>query len=75
MDQSLIDGQVELLSYAIPVFLIAILLVVLFAGGHYFKWFPLNGLISENFNQLSWWQKIIDYFGLNHRPSLETLLL
>jgi microcin C transport system permease protein len=47
---------------AVPVFLFAILLVVLFAGGSYFDWFPLRGLTSENWDQLSWSMKIIDYF-------------
>jgi microcin C transport system permease protein len=47
---------------AIPVFLFAILLVVLFAGGSYFNWFPLRGLTSENWQQLSWSMKIADYF-------------
>jgi len=47
---------------AVPVFLFAILLVVLFAGGSYFDWFPLRGLTSENWDQLSWPMKIMDYF-------------
>ena len=38
------------------------LLIILFAGGNYFNWFPLRGLVSINFDQLSWWQKILDYF-------------
>jgi len=47
---------------AVPVFLFAILLVVLFAGGSYFDWFPLRGLTSENWEQFSWPMKIVDYF-------------
>ncbi len=47
---------------AVPVFLFAILLVVLFAGGSYFDWFPLRGLTSENWEDLSWPMKIVDYF-------------
>ena len=47
---------------AVPVFLFAILLVVLFAGGFYFDWFPLRGLTSENWSALSWPMKIVDYF-------------
>ncbi|MEJ2039701.1 MAG: ABC transporter permease subunit [Desulfosarcinaceae bacterium] len=47
---------------AVPVFLFAILLVVLFAGGAYFDWFPLRGLTSDNWAQLSWPMKIADYF-------------
>jgi len=47
---------------AVPVFLFAILLVVLFAGGSYFDWFPLRGLTSPNFDQLPFWGKVADYF-------------
>ena len=47
---------------AVPSFLFAILLIVVFAGGSYLDWFPLRGLTSDNFDQLSWWQKIVDYF-------------
>jgi microcin C transport system permease protein len=50
-----------IVAYAIPGFLFAILLMVLFAGGSFFDWFPLRGLTSENFDQLSWPEKIIDY--------------
>ena len=53
---------VIIVGYAIPGFLFAILLIVLFAGGSFFDWFPLRGLISENWAQLPWWQKIGDYF-------------
>ncbi len=51
-----------IIGYAVPGFLFAILLVVLFAGGSFFDWFPLRGLVSDNFAELSWWQKILDYF-------------
>ena len=50
------------IGYAIPGFLFAILLIVLFAGGSYFDWFPLRGLTSSNFEELTWYQKIGDYF-------------
>jgi microcin C transport system permease protein len=50
------------IGYAIPGFLFAILLIVLFAGGSYFDWFPLRGLTSDNWAQLSWYEKIVDYF-------------
>jgi microcin C transport system permease protein len=46
---------------AIPAFLFAILLIVLFAGGSYWDWFPLRGLTSPNFDDLSTWGKIKDY--------------
>lgn len=51
-----------ILGYAIPAFLFAILLVVVFAGGSYLNWFPLRGLTSNNFAELSMLGKIGDYF-------------
>ncbi|WP_028468752.1 microcin C ABC transporter permease YejB [Neptunomonas japonica] len=51
-----------IIGYAIPNFLFAILLIVLFAGGSYFDWFPLRGLTSSNFDELSLLEKIGDYF-------------
>ncbi len=53
---------VIVIGYAIPGFLFAILLVILFAGGSFWDFFPLRGLTSDNFNSLNWWQKILDYF-------------
>src|SRR5204862_7187191 len=55
---------VIVIGYAIPGFLFAILLIVLFAGGSFFDWFPLRGLTSDGWAQFSWWQKILDYFCL-----------
>lgn len=49
------------LGNAIPGFLFAILLIVLFAGGRYLDWFPLRGLVSENWKELSWPLRIADY--------------
>src|SRR5438445_5327636 len=51
-----------IVGYAIPGFLFAILLIILFAGGSFFDWFPLRGLTSDNWAQLPWPQKILDYF-------------
>jgi len=51
-----------IVAYAIPGFLFAILLLVLFAGGSYLRWFPLRGLSSDNWADLSLFGKIIDYF-------------
>ncbi len=51
-----------IIGYAIPGFLFAILLIILFAGGSYFDWFPLRGLTSDNWAQMPWYQKIADYF-------------
>ncbi|HWK13081.1 MAG TPA: microcin C ABC transporter permease YejB [Rhizobiaceae bacterium] len=53
---------IVIVGYAIPGFLFAILLMVLFAGGSFFDWFPLRGLTSENWHQLSWPERILDYF-------------
>jgi len=47
---------------AVPGFLFAILLIVLFAGGRYWDVFPLRGLVSENFSDLSTWAQVKDYF-------------
>jgi microcin C transport system permease protein len=51
-----------IVGYAIPSFLFAILLIVLFAGGSYLEWFPLRGLVSDNWHSLPWPQRILDYF-------------
>jgi microcin C transport system permease protein len=53
---------VIIVGYAIPGFLFAILLIILFAGGSFLDWFPLRGLTSDNWSQFPWWQKILDYF-------------
>ena len=52
---------VVIIGYAIPSFLFAILLIVLFAGGSFWQIFPLRGLTSENFAQLPWYRQITDY--------------
>jgi microcin C transport system permease protein len=51
-----------IIGYAIPGFLFAILLLVMFAGGSYFQWFPLRGLASDNWDELSAIGKVLDYF-------------
>ena len=51
-----------LLGYAIPGFVLGILLIVLFAGGTFYDWFPLRGLTSDNWEELSWPARIADYF-------------
>ncbi|REC96175.1 microcin C ABC transporter permease YejB [Kushneria indalinina] len=56
------SSALVIVGYAIPGFLFALLLIVVFAGGSYLNWFPLRGLTSPEFDQLSWWGKIIDYF-------------
>jgi microcin C transport system permease protein len=51
-----------IIGYAIPGFLFAILLIILFAGGSFLQIFPLRGLVSEGWSQFTWWHKILDYF-------------
>lgn len=48
-------------GYAIPSFLFAVLLIVVFAGGRYLDWFPLRGIISDNWQDMSWPARILDY--------------
>src|SRR5262245_55055003 len=57
-----LTSGVIIVGYAIPGFLFAVLLIVLFAGGSFFDIFPLRGLTSDNWSELPWWQKILDYF-------------
>lgn len=57
----LFSSLLVILANAIPSFLFAIVLIVLFSGGSYFDWFPLKGLVSDDFNSLNTLQKIQDY--------------
>ncbi|WP_119390214.1 microcin C ABC transporter permease YejB [Taklimakanibacter lacteus] len=52
---------VIIIGYAIPGFILAIFLIVMFAGGSYFNWFPLRGLTSDDFTNLSFFGKAVDY--------------
>jgi len=51
-----------IVGYAIPGFLFAIMLIVLFAGGSFLAWFPLRGLVSDSWATLPWPARIADYF-------------
>ncbi len=51
-----------LLGYAIPGFVLGVLLIVLFAGGSFLEWFPLRGLSSDDWAELSWPARVADYF-------------
>ncbi len=53
---------IVLLGYAIPSFVMGVVLLVFFAGGSFFQWFPLRGLTSLNWHELSLMGKIADYF-------------
>ena len=55
-------SSVVIFLHAIPSFLFAILLITLLCGGNFLNIFPLRGLVSANFDELSFWQKIADYF-------------
>ena len=63
-----------IIGYAIPGFLFAILLLVLFAGGSYLKLFPLRGLVSPDFVDLTLWQKVLDYFWHISLPVLASTI-
>ncbi len=62
------------IGYAVPSFVFAVLLIVFFAGGSYFQWFPLQGLVSENFSELSLLGKIKDYFWHMTLPLLAMVI-
>ena len=53
---------VIVIGYAIPSFLLAVLLIVLFAGSSFLQIFPLRGLVSSDWHEMVWWEQIADYF-------------
>lgn len=67
-------SSIIIISYAIPSFLFAILLIILFAGGTWLDWFPLRGLTSPNFEQLSLIEQIRDYFWHISLPILASVI-
>ncbi|MGF1683630.1 microcin C ABC transporter permease YejB [Photobacterium minamisatsumaniensis] len=56
------SSALVIIGYAIPGFLFAIILIIFFASGNYFSWFPLRGLVSSGFDQMNVFQQIVDYF-------------
>ena len=56
------SSVIVVVANAIPSFILGVLLIVLFAGGSFFDWFPLRGLTSPDFEQMSWIDQIKDYF-------------
>lgn len=56
------SSGILVIAYAVPGFLFAILLLILFAGSAFFQWFPSRGLTSDNWDQLSLIGKVVDYF-------------
>ena len=55
-------STVIIIGYAVPGFLVAIVLVVFFAGGSFWQFFPLRGLTSPGWESFPWWQQVLDYF-------------
>jgi len=68
------SSGVVIIGNAIPGFLFAILLIVIFAGGRYLDWFPLRGLTSEDWHNLSWPLRIADYFWHMTLPILAMVI-
>lgn len=60
--------------YSIPGFVLALMLIVFFAGGYYWQWFPLRGLVSDDFASLSWLGKIADYAWHMCLPVISSML-
>ncbi len=63
-----------IVGYAVPAFMFAILLIVLFAGGSFLDWFPLRGLTSPGWEQMSWPDRILDYFWHMTLPILALVI-
>ena len=57
-----VTSTLILIGYAIPGFVLGIMLLVLFGGGSFFDVFPLRGLVSDHWDTLNWYEKILDYF-------------
>ena len=57
-----VTTMLVLVGFAIPGFVLGVLLIVLLAGGTFLDWFPLRGLTSDNWAELGWWGRITDYF-------------
>jgi microcin C transport system permease protein len=67
-------SAVIIVGYAIPGYLFAVLLIVLFAGGSYLQWFPLRGIVSDDWASFSLAHKIIDYFWHITLPVVSLLI-
>src|SRR5690349_11644771 len=65
---------VIIVGYAIPGFLFAVLLIVLFAGGSYLHLFPLRGIVSDDWSSFSWPHRIADYFWHVALPVISLLI-
>lgn len=56
----IVSSFILFVFYSIPPFMLAILLIVFFAGGSFYEWFPVGGLYSENYEELSSWEQFLD---------------
>ena len=70
----LVSSWAVIVGYSIPAFLFSIVLIVLFAGGHYWSWFPLRGLTSPNWETLTAWGKAKDYAWHMVLPTLSLVV-
>jgi len=70
----IVSSTIITIGYAIPNFLFAVILIVVFAGGRYFDIFPLRGLVSDDFYELSLFNKILDYFWHLTLPLLAMII-
>ncbi|MEM6429256.1 MAG: microcin C ABC transporter permease YejB [Deinococcota bacterium] len=68
------SSTIVIIGNAIPGFLFAILLIIMFAGGRYFDWFPLRGLTSNNWEELSTIGKVLDYLWHITLPVLSMVI-
>ncbi len=68
------SSAIVIVGNAIPGFLFAILLIILFAGGRYLDWFPLRGLVSDNWSEMGSWAQIKDYFWHITLPVLSMVI-
>ncbi len=68
------SSGVIIVGYAIPGFLFAVLLIVLFAGGSYLSWFPLRGLVSDNWSSFGWPHRVLDYLWHIALPVLSLVI-
>lgn len=65
---------VVLVGYAVPGFVLGVLLILVFGSGSFLDLFPLRGLTSDNWDQLSWWGKITDYLWHTTLPVVSTVV-
>ena len=70
----IISSMIVIIADAIPSFLFALLLIVLFAGGSFWNFFPLRGLVSDNWSSLSLVDKVLDYFWHMTLPILAMVI-